>query len=60
MRLSLLSHYEISASHSDVVGDKTMKNQCNEYTISLLITTVLETFHKVLYAVKMCEYLKSI
>ena len=58
--MSLLSHYEILVSHSDVAEDKTMKNQCNSYKMSLLITEVLGTFHAVLYAKKMCEYLKSL
>jgi len=59
MRLSMLSHYEILASNSDVAEDKTMKNQCNSYKMSLLTTAILGTFHAVLYAMKMFEYLKS-
>jgi hypothetical protein len=58
--VSLLSHSETSASHSDAAEDKTMKNQGNSYKMSLLITVILGTFHTVLYAMKMCEYLKSI
>lgn len=59
MRLRLLSHYEILASHSDVVEDRTMKNQCNSHKMSLLITAILGTFLAVLYAKKLFEYLKS-